>query len=205
MTGQPAMKEHDVIQVDYEGLRSFVDRFPENKDVFDRLAYLWDEEARREKHFLILEDERKIIAAGSVRNNPKDESELWLTHVSVDPEYKNHGNGTAILRDIFNYAVQTGQMLAPSAFQPEGYLYLAPVMARLHQQFPDLKVIYKEAIGGTEPVTGAEPYELVKPDKWSTLHIRKLSDPPIPTLDDFFKPTKRARVSQLLNRLRIRR
>src|SRR3954471_12903200 len=99
------MEEHQVIQVDYEGLRSFVDRFPdENADVFERLAFLWDDTARRETHFLVLSDSTKIVAAGSVRPNPKDSNELWLTHISVDPAYKHQGNGKAVLKDIFNFA-----------------------------------------------------------------------------------------------------
>lgn len=177
------MNDHEVIQVDYEGLRSFVDRFPEeNADVFDRLAFLWDDTARTETHFLVLSGGTKIVAVGSVKAPQSKPSELWLTHVSVDPAYKNQGNGKNILKSIFNYAAKSGKILSPSSFEPEGLKYLAPAMAQLHLQYPDLKIRYNGTYLG-EIVNGYEPYKFVQPHGWGSIEIKKLSeteDPPEP-------------------------
>jgi hypothetical protein len=185
------MNEHEVVQVDYAGLRSFVDKYPEeNADVFDRLAYLWDDCARSETHFLVLSGGTKIVAAGSVRSNPKDENELWLMHVSVDPQYKHQGNGKAILNSIFNYAASSDKILARSNFTDEGFKYLAAMSTKLHLQYPDLRIRYNTLAG--EIVTGAEPYTIVK--DCGFLKIRKLSDPEEPP----FFIMKKNRGSRLL-------
>lgn len=163
--------KNGIMQTDYEGLRALMGEFPENADVFKRLAFLWDDSARHETHFLGLSGS-KIVAAGSVKENPYDKSELWLMHISVDPEYKGHGYGKRILSSIFDHAVKSGHILAPSTFEDEGFICLAHVMERLHQEHPTLKMHYSRAIPD-EIIDGSRPYTLLRPYGYGSLQIQK--------------------------------
>ncbi len=192
--------EPDCPCVDYDGLRALIDASAENADVFDRLAYLWDDMSRWETHFPVVSDAGKILAAGSVRPNPENEAELWLTHISVDPDYKGQGYGKNILRRIFAYAHDAGYLLAPSSFEKEGLERLAPIMPRLHREFPDLKIRYKTLSGAV--VDGSEPYALVH--KGGFLAIERAGDAPaVPQADLSGHFGWRAAGMRILSRLGI--
>lgn len=156
-------------QTGYTGLRALIDEVPANRTVFNRLDYLWDEEARAETHFLALDENRKILAAGSVRPDPRAPEELWLTHISVDRNHKGQGHGKRILGAIFEYAARSGYTLAPSRFKVEGFNFLAPLMPRFHAANPDLKIRYQTPDRAI--IDGHRPYTLKSPNGIGSLAI----------------------------------
>lgn len=163
------MTANPVLQTDYNGLSALIDEVPANRNVYIRLDYLWDREARKETHFLALDDTRKIVAAGSVRPDPNAPDELWLTHISVDRNNKNQGHGKRILGAIFKYAAQNGYTLAPSRFKVEGFSFLAPLMPRFHAANPDLKIRYQTPDRAI--VDGHRSYTLHSPNGIGSLAI----------------------------------
>jgi GNAT superfamily N-acetyltransferase len=165
------VKMSSVIHADFEDLCDLIRNFPANEDVYDRLKYLVRELAHEQEHFLVLGDAGKIIAAGSVQENPYDERELWVCHVSTDPDHQNQGHAKNILRAIADYALEKDYTLATGAFEQDGLKYLAPILPQGHQQeYPGLKVRFDTEARQT--VTGEKAYTLEQECAGDTTIVR---------------------------------
>lgn len=94
-----------------------------------RIRYLIHNEAVKEFHVVVFSGE-KIVAMGGMQDNPNDPRHLWIKFVSVDPEYQGRGLGRMVLREIFRYAAEHEQKVAPGSFTEEGER-----LAHMHDEF----------------------------------------------------------------------
>lgn len=146
--------------LDRDGFNRLVAASRRNTDVFDRLKYL-DHSARTDatQAQVVITDQRNtIIAAASLQQSPYDQKRLWLLGISVDAQHRNQGHATALLRSAFAHAAARAQTLEVSSFSDDGRSYLAPLIPRLHREFPALTLSTSRY-----PATvfdGAQPYTL---------------------------------------------
>lgn len=118
-------------------------------------------------YFLKMTEEGKIIASASVVPHKKGESScyeeqdtLCLTQVSVHPDCRGQGLAKSLLGSVFGLASRTGGIVMTlTGFEPDGQKYLAPILPKIHEHFPDVPVLYN---GAEEPITGKEPYVLTR-------------------------------------------
>ncbi|MAQ70910.1 MAG: hypothetical protein CL565_01825 [Alphaproteobacteria bacterium] len=156
------MKLSDVEITDFSGLNSLNTAFNCNADMYVRLQFLEFKAALNEKHFVITTPDHKVVAVGSVRPSNLLKGQLFMHHISVDPEFKNQGCATKIVRAIYQYAQDNSFVLTPTRFEEEGMKYLAPTMAKLHREFPDLPISYPCNPNSVDdkPITGERDYEI---------------------------------------------
>lgn len=130
-----------VKHLDRDAFNALVTRARGNADVFTRLKYL-DSSARRDdsqSQFVITDSKDKIIAAASIQRAPNDPARIWILGVSVDAAARGQGHATALLRSIFAHAAKRQLVVEGSTFSDDGLAYLAPMMARIHRDYPEVK------------------------------------------------------------------
>lgn len=139
---------------------NLIDSIPANADVFNRLEHL-HASARyvdNRSYFVATTAKRKIVAAATLMPSAHHPGALAIAQISVDPEYKDERLGTQLVKAIFNHAAAQDIALHATSFEPEGWRCLAPVMARLHRQYPSLRIAYYMC--EPEWLTGERPYSL---------------------------------------------
>lgn len=139
-----------------------VDQSDLNADVFERLEFLNRAMRHADNRLYVVActGEGKIIAAATLMPSLHVPGALAIAQISVDPQHKNNGHGRRLLATIFDYAAARNTPLRATTFEPEGWRYLAPVMARLHRQYPNLRIFYADC----DPycLTGEHSYKLVE-------------------------------------------
>lgn len=111
----------------------------ENHDVFDRIKYLFPSEMHREIHIVHL-DGKRIVSNLALQENPYDDSEYWLKHVSVDEDYRNRGLATELYQKAVELARKNGKAIKRSSSSDMGQKYLSHVVDRIKQDNPDVEI-----------------------------------------------------------------
>lgn len=120
-----------------------------NKNLFDvklvngenvrRLHYLSEVAYHDQTHFT-LSLGRRIIGVGGVQVNPYNPSQLWMQHVSVEPQFQGNGYARQILTGIYEYAAKNNLKVVPSSFSKMGQ--------RLKHIHNELDARYPQAASG---------------------------------------------------------
>lgn len=91
----------------------------------------------KEIHF-VHTSENQIISNLALQQNPYDDSELWLKHVSVDGRYRNKGLATELYTKAVNYARSQNKSLKRSSPSEMGAKYLSNVVDKIKKENPGL-------------------------------------------------------------------
>lgn len=148
--------------LDRDAFNALVTRARGNADVFTRLKYL-DSSARRDdsqSQFVITDKKDTIIAAASIQRAPNDPARIWVLGVSVDPAARGKGHATALLRSIFAHAAEKKLVVEGSTFSSDGQAFLAPLMSRIHADYPDVRACTSRY--PAELFDGHRPYSIGK-------------------------------------------
>ncbi len=124
----------------------------ENKDVFKRLKYFDSREVYREHHFVAL-DGKKIVGVAGIEQNPRNQEEYWIKHVSIDPNYQGQKLAERLLEPVFAYAAKNKVKLKRSTYSTLGKERLERIFARLRQKYsgvgfeePNPEYVFEERI-----------------------------------------------------------
>ena len=148
--------------LDRDAFNALVSRARGNADVFTRLKYI-DSSARRDDsqtQLVITDRKNTIVAAASIQRAPHDASRIWVLGVSVDTAHRGKGYATALLRGVFAHAAERKLVIEGSSFSTEGQAYLAPMMSRIHQEYPDVQACTSRY--PAELFDGRAPYTINK-------------------------------------------
>lgn len=74
-----------------------------------------------------------VAGVAGIWPNPFDDRVLWMPFLSVRPEFKKQGIGTALAHAAAEYARKKEKVLHVSSYSQEGLLYLKRVFDRLKQ------------------------------------------------------------------------
>lgn len=111
-----------------------------NHDVFDRLEYLYFGIFDKEHHFVAFDGE-KLIGDLAIQENPYNKDQIWLKHVSIDPNYRNQKIATKLYDMLFSYLEQSGHNLVRSSPSDLGKLYIPSIIQKMKQKYPNVNVI----------------------------------------------------------------
>lgn len=110
-----------------------------NKDVFDRLHYLYPAEMDKEIHFVHIHG-RKLVSSLALQLNPYDESEFWLKHIEVDERYRNRGLASQLYQAAVDYARDQKKAIKRSSPSDLGKKYMPSVVDRIKKNNPDVEI-----------------------------------------------------------------
>jgi GNAT superfamily N-acetyltransferase len=99
--------------------------------------------AKYDTYYFIVEIENKIIGSARLQQNPYDKNMFWLTHLTIDEEYRNQGYASKLANEIFKFVKQNDYVLKGSMYSDIGYEKLKPLFNRLAKQY-DIKFIDSE-------------------------------------------------------------
>jgi GNAT superfamily N-acetyltransferase len=88
------------------------------------------------KRHVTLSVGRRIVAIAGVQVDPRDTRLLWVTHVSVEEDYRCHKFGRAIVEAVYEYALEQEKMVDPSSFTPMGKERIEHIFDELNARFP---------------------------------------------------------------------
>jgi GNAT superfamily N-acetyltransferase len=167
---------HAIAVTDYFGLCALAEADPANGEIFSwpsapgRLHYLTYAEAIEETHFVALQGSL-IVGVGSVRDASGAPSTSFLTQISVDPEHRKQGHARRILSRIFSECAARQQVIEPTGFSKLGWQAVAPTMAKLHQQQPDLLIRWNpDRLNAL--TDGHRPYRVEKNPRTQGVRVR---------------------------------
>ena len=105
---------------------------------YDRFKYFELESVintfcRGEFYFAVTKNESTITGIAELQINPYDETNLWIKHISVDPEFQNQGNSKTLLTEIFAFAKEKGLSLTVSTYSEQGEKFLKQTIDQLSQ------------------------------------------------------------------------
>ena len=86
-------------------------------------------------HYFIFRDDEKVVAMSMVRQNPALSSQLSLTFIEVDEQYREKGLASTLVNHLFAWAEPYYSELFVSKYSEQGNLYLKPVMQRVGRNY----------------------------------------------------------------------
>jgi predicted GNAT family acetyltransferase len=121
--------------------------YNKNHDMFDRIKYMNPRELEKESVYYITDDD-KVIAAANIQQSPSEPEVMWLKFVSVDNAYRQQGLATKLLNRIFEDFQNNGKILHLSSYTKMGEAYLKPLITRIRQDYPKLRLRQGDRIDG---------------------------------------------------------
>jgi GNAT superfamily N-acetyltransferase len=110
-----------------------------NKGVQSRIKYLntgWND--IQHEFDIVATVGGKIVGVAGMQQSPHEERVIWVTYVSVDPEFRSNGIATQLVTRVFEYARKHNQRIRGSSYTEMGEQYLKQVFERTAKQFPDV-------------------------------------------------------------------
>jgi len=160
-----------------KGLLNFAARHEDNSFLHSRkekdrpLAHIFHRADM--SYFLKLDENDRIVAAAAIRYYESladyKQPVLWLSQISVRPECRNKKLGTSLLQRIFEHAERGKFALRMTPFETDGEKYLAPIIPRLHRDFPTVKILYESH---DTPIDGTRTYEIINESGVSRLEFK---------------------------------
>jgi len=102
---------------------------PENEELHKRIKYLSSgySDYKEEIDWLCLEG-RKIVGVAGFKNNPYDKNDMWITFISVDPDYREKGIGQELARKVIQFAAKHKLSVTPSSYTAMGQKSLKKII-----------------------------------------------------------------------------
>lgn len=115
------------------------------KYLYPRNKYGQNSKPNQFTRYFIFSKKDFIIAAGTVQQSPYEGQEniVWITQISVSPDYKNQGLGSIIVDYILKFSKKMKKDIILSQWEPEGRAYLRKVFIKLNQKY-GVKIIEKD-------------------------------------------------------------
>lgn len=71
-------------------------------------------------YFSVLESDGKIIGLSKLKKNPKDERNIWLMFMSIDPKYQGKGYSHKLIDEVIKFSEEHADSLTLSHYSPKG-------------------------------------------------------------------------------------
>jgi hypothetical protein len=115
------------------------------KYMYPRDGIGWNSKPNQFTRYFIFSKNGLIVAAGTVQQSPHEGQEniVWVTQISVSPDYKNQGLATVIVDYILKFCKKMKKEIHLSSWEPEGRAYLRKVFVKLNQKY-GLKIVEKD-------------------------------------------------------------
>lgn len=83
---------------------------------------------------------KKAIGVAGIRHSPEEKNVIWMTFLSVDPEFRGQGVAKKLAEMVFEYAKAHNQRIRLSSYSEMGEAYLRKVFDHLKTQYPEIAV-----------------------------------------------------------------
>lgn len=83
---------------------------------------------------------KKAIGVAGIRHSPEEKNVIWMTFLSVDPEFRGQGVAKKLAEMVFEYAKAHNQRIRLSSYTEMGEAYLRKVFDHLKTQYPEIAV-----------------------------------------------------------------
>lgn len=83
---------------------------------------------------------KKAIGVAGIRHSPEEKNVIWMTFLSVDPEFRGQGVAKKLAEMVFEYAKAHNQRIRLSSYTEMGEAYLRKVFDHLKTRYPEIAV-----------------------------------------------------------------
>lgn len=113
-----------------------------DEDLLEETMYLRHSYLRNEPHMVAF-DGGKVVGDCELQENPMNDDQFWFMHITTRRGYEGRGIARQLLQAAVDYVSKSGRHeLKISAFSSDGEAKVKPVLERLAQQYPDVKVTF---------------------------------------------------------------
>jgi GNAT superfamily N-acetyltransferase/2'-5' RNA ligase len=117
----------------------------EDNRLMEETMYLRHSDLRQEPHFDILDD-GKIVADCELYPNPNNPDQFWLMHITTRKGYEGRGYARQLLEAAVKFVQDSGRHeLKISTFSSEGETKIRPVLERLREKYPDVRIAFSNS------------------------------------------------------------
>lgn len=102
----------------------------------------------RFRTFLVATINNAVTGIVALRNQSvRLDNAVGVGYISTHKEYRNMGVATAMVHALFAHAHLHGKAIANTAYEPEGLIYLQPVMERVWNRYPSVDLNERDYSG----------------------------------------------------------
>ncbi len=132
------LSREDLFDIIYKETSEFPDRrfsHPDKGGVFKYFDVRGGSIFSDGTHYPIISAGDKIIGIGELKQDPYNDKNFWIQHISIDPEYEGMGNASKLAESIFAFAKEIGYSVETSSYTDVGFQKLKPLFNKLAEEY----------------------------------------------------------------------
>jgi len=132
------LSREDLFDIIYKETSEFPDRrfsHPDKGGVFKYFDVRGGSIFPDSMHYPVISVGDNIVGIGELKQNPHNDKNFWIGHISIDPEYEGLGYASKLAKSIFAFAKEIGYSVETSSYSDVGFQKLKPLFNKLAKEY----------------------------------------------------------------------